>query len=533
MLGRRLWLVFLILPMTVAIYLGYVVWLGAESGFPLDDAWIHQTFARNLVERGEFAFNPGQASTASTSPLWTALLGAGYLVPNGSLPWAYALGLLCLGSISWLGYLLAKRLFPGRPYVPVLSSVALLLEWRLDWAALSGMETLLFSFLCLAVIYLVAISLQETLSPFRLSLLGAAAGLATAVRPEGAVLVFLAFAALIWRRQPWRRIVLALGVAFLPVLPVAVFNQVVSGTPLPSTFYAKQAAYAGPLSLGFGLTYLVGAVATLASGPLLVLLPGVAFAIYRAIVPGFAHSVFMARFSRQIHRVRSHRRGERPFAPTPGDPWPPNYPSTVNLPANYVVFLGLWTLAMIGLYMVKLPALFHHGRYLMPLIPPLVVVGAGGLAGLLAVSRLRILARLYGVLAALVFLVLWLNGAVVYGWDVKFITDEQVETARWLRDHTPAGALVATHDIGAIGYLSDRTILDTAGLITPELGPYVRDQQKILSYLEARKADYLAVFPKWYPSIVADPRFEEVFGVDQPYAVPAGADNMRVYRPKW
>ena len=47
------------------------------TGFPLDDAWIHQTYARNLAERGEWAFLPGEPSAASTSPLYTALLATG------------------------------------------------------------------------------------------------------------------------------------------------------------------------------------------------------------------------------------------------------------------------------------------------------------------------------------------------------------------------------------------------------------------------------------------------------------------------
>jgi len=38
-------------------------------GFPLDDAWIHQTYARNLVEFGQWAFIPGKLSAGSTAPV--------------------------------------------------------------------------------------------------------------------------------------------------------------------------------------------------------------------------------------------------------------------------------------------------------------------------------------------------------------------------------------------------------------------------------------------------------------------------------
>src|SRR5664279_3930986 len=49
-------------------------------GFPLDDSWIHQTYARNLALRGEWAFRPGIPSAGSTSPLWSALLALGFLL---------------------------------------------------------------------------------------------------------------------------------------------------------------------------------------------------------------------------------------------------------------------------------------------------------------------------------------------------------------------------------------------------------------------------------------------------------------------
>ena len=40
-------------------------------GFPLDDAWIHQTYARNLARSGQLAFVHGVPSAGSTAPLWS------------------------------------------------------------------------------------------------------------------------------------------------------------------------------------------------------------------------------------------------------------------------------------------------------------------------------------------------------------------------------------------------------------------------------------------------------------------------------
>ena len=62
-----------------AAYLIAVALLG-DSGFPLDDAWIHQTYARSLALTGRLEFTPGQASAGSTAPLWTLLLAVGYLL---------------------------------------------------------------------------------------------------------------------------------------------------------------------------------------------------------------------------------------------------------------------------------------------------------------------------------------------------------------------------------------------------------------------------------------------------------------------
>ena len=61
-------------------------------GFPLDDAWIHLTYARNFAEHGEWAFRLGENSAGSTSPLWTFLLSLGFFMRIAPTIWPFLLG---------------------------------------------------------------------------------------------------------------------------------------------------------------------------------------------------------------------------------------------------------------------------------------------------------------------------------------------------------------------------------------------------------------------------------------------------------
>ncbi|MCI0555635.1 MAG: hypothetical protein L0287_32215, partial [Anaerolineae bacterium] len=65
-------------------------------GFPLDDSWIHLTYARNLAEHGEWAFRLGERSAGSTAPLWTVLLSIGFLLGLAPYIWTYFLGWVVL-----------------------------------------------------------------------------------------------------------------------------------------------------------------------------------------------------------------------------------------------------------------------------------------------------------------------------------------------------------------------------------------------------------------------------------------------------
>jgi len=103
-----------------------------------------------------------------------------------------------------------------------------------------------------------------------------------------------------------------------------------------------------------------------------------------------------------------------------------------------------------------------------------------------------------------------------------------VETAAWLNKNTPNDALIAVHDIGAIGYFADRKLVDLAGLISPEVVPFIRDEQELANYMNTREVDYLVTFPGWYPLLTQE--VERVYESTGKFSPKAGGENMTVYR---
>src|SRR5690606_2879341 len=126
----------------------------AGGGFPLDDSWIHQVYGRNLAQTGQWAFITGQPSAASTSPLYTVLLAAGYRLNISYVVWTHLLGAVSLFLTGALGARLAEAHLPGQRFGGLLTGAALVLAWHLVWAAASGMETMLFGMFTLVLIAL-------------------------------------------------------------------------------------------------------------------------------------------------------------------------------------------------------------------------------------------------------------------------------------------------------------------------------------------------------------------------------------------
>lgn len=500
--------------LAVLSVIGYVIAAAIthKVGFALDDSWIHQTYARNLAERGEWAFVPGETSMASTSPLYTILLAVGYILHLPFFVWTFALGALALAGAGWIGRRLGGILFPDLPYAGLLTGITLVLAWHLIWAAVSGMETMLFCTLTLAVIGLAwrempqnndSKDIRQTFGRgFVLGLVGAAL---TLTRPEGAGLVGLAglFVLLAWphERGGWRLfLVWGVGLALgwlLGVAPYVALNYNETGNLLPNTSAAKQAENAPRLE--FSLLERYGRL-------LLVMSPGVQF----LLLPGAVLAIYKV-----MQRLRQDRR--------------------------VILFLLplAWIMMELSAYALKLPAPYQHGRYVIPILPSILVYGVGGTLKIVQAGRFtvpsRVLTRTLGLSAIAVLLVFWGVGAKTYGADVRIINTEMVDTAHWVKGHLPPEELLAVHDIGALGYYAPRPIVDTAGLVTPEIVPLLRDHEAVMRFLCEQNAHYLMVLPDQLPTTTDDPRLgrEPVFVTNAPYAPAAGSGNMTIYRLEW
>lgn len=478
----RVIILFLLSGAACAIYL-FASARSGTLGFPLDDAWIHQTYARNLGLHGEWAYLPGRPSAGSTAPLWTVVLALGYTLRLGPYLWTYGLGWLLLFALSLVGMSTFAMLCPTGRRFQLAAGILLAMEWHLVWAAVSGMETLFVAALDLLIFKL----LLDEHPPWFVA--GLLVGLSAWVRPDGITLLAPLLLVLLMGRFSYHekiRAATSLGVGFaLLLVPYLMFNRILAGAWLPNTTFAKQAEYAVELE-----SSLLSRLSEQA------MLPMVGVGVL--LLPGFIYL--------SVQSIKG-----RAWARLAG---------------------VLWIAGFLGLYAVRLPVTYQHGRYVMPVMPVYFIWGLAGLVelleGLPAGSVRRILGWTWALSLAALLGVFFALGAGAYQRDVAFIESEMVQTARWVAKNTPSQARVAAHDIGALGYFGQRELLDLAGLISPEVIPFIRDETRLESYLDAQQAAYLVTFPGWYPSLTR--RAELVYQTGGSISPALGGENMAVYR---
>lgn len=145
-----LWLALTLLVACVALAVRSVMAAtGGRFVYALDDAYIHMAMARNLALDGVWGCTPFQFSAASSSPLWTALLGAVFLLTGVHDVTPLLLNLLLLAlTLGVADTFLRQR--GAAPLLRAATLVGLVLVFPMPAMALFGMEHVLHLLLTIA-----------------------------------------------------------------------------------------------------------------------------------------------------------------------------------------------------------------------------------------------------------------------------------------------------------------------------------------------------------------------------------------------
>jgi len=488
-------------------------------GPTLDDTFIHLRFASNLARGHGFSFNPGQQLPGSTSPLWVLILtpfasGSKEFMVGASLVLS-SLSYLPLGVLAWM---LARRLGASRA-IGLTAGALVALNGRLLWAGMSGMETDLFAALSMLGFIVYLGEQKDGRMSWRAGLI---LGLAVGARPEGYMLfIGVVIHHLLSRARedgfsrramlgavPWAAIVVFAAL----IAPYIIFSVATSGGPLPTTFAAKSVDFAWLRGRYVRFTALYFWLDN--PGAALIIVPAAALAAVR------------------IFRER------------------------LGFLASGDGLVAGWALGYLAVSILMTPMPFHFCRYQIPVLPFFLIVCAR--AGEWAVSMasknegergtwIPMAASALLLIGALAGQVSVHKGGIIPRWPVittrsaKNIREMHVKVGTWLGRATRDGDVIATMDIGAIGFYSEREIIDLIGLVTPEITDVVRGKggggqrsKAIHEFLETRQPDYLAVFPDMYPGLLDDQRaYRYLFEVKLDDNQIAAHDRMVIFHCWW
>ena len=473
------WMVLIALPYLLAlITLGLA--LEGNIGFPLDDSWIHQVIARNLVQFHSWGFTPGVTSSGSSSTLWTLVLAFHYLLFPEHSPVLFPLVLNSLMLMA-CGILLWRMARQDRLGLPESLALGMLpgLSGNLIWLAFTGMEHVMFLALSLLSI---ALWFHRGTSRATVIASGISLGALGLTRPEGMALCLCLLLAYRWCGRRLMDAIYAGVSAALLIMPSLLLNLRTSGTLLPMTLLGRRYMYSGKETLHVGRSSFRGLILN----------------TYKDII---AH-----------HFFHTH---------------------TGWLVTCFVLlaFLGLfallrrfptrmsavcaWAVLDYAAYCVTLPEPGHGGRYqpfVLLLFPPLIAIGLIFVCRLaLTWSRKTALAE--GLAWASLLLTAGITATTLPRWrfalhdSIADINSTHVKLAAWINQNYPPGTAMAVFDIGAIGYYAHIRLVDLGGLVDRNYLPYLV-QRRVPDYLRERAIQYVIL-----PHTDADTHFGDLLNL--------------------
>jgi hypothetical protein len=505
-----------------AIYWTAVMVVCGGPGFPLDDSFIHLQFARNLYEHGQMAFKPGVPSSGSTAPMYAVLIAGVYHVVRNWYLASHLLGGLCSLGTAMAVYGIIHS-WTGRRDLARWAGLLTVLAAPTVVQAYSGMESAAYSLFFLVGLWLYGFDSRRLFG-------SAVLALTIWLRPELACLcpLILLERAVATRRRGGRWLAAWLADAWPHLLIWGVMALIYMSYHwyqdhhlVPSTFAAKVLVSHGVKPTW--LETLPPAVRNQHWG--LALLALTVWPVLVLVAAGLGVGTVCAPIALGLRKAI--------FAL-----WRDTSPKAAG-----------WRLAILTLVgyplargMVDNTGVFwmQQHRYYAHLTPLmiLIVIGAILVSGAIAKSRqsnrasvdLAIQKKRTFWWASLYQVVL---GAITVI-SVSNINSMQVRIAEWLRANTAEHELIAGNDIGAIAFVSRRPILDTIGLVEPELAEHLLGGGDLLAYLQRRNPTWVVIFPNWYQELSArEDLLQPVYSVELDCNIACGGPKMVVYRPLW
>ncbi|MBS1493281.1 MAG: hypothetical protein JST55_07215 [Bacteroidetes bacterium] len=468
----------------LSVLLAVVYLISANSvngynGFPLDDPWIHLTFAKNLAEYGSFSYFKNEMSTAgSTSPIYTVILAVGFLITKNEMVLSYTLGIIFLVLSGIWFYRLSSFEFAKENIFAIFCTAIFAADKWMNFIADSGMETTLFIFLIILTAYSYKKRQAVATAVFAALLLW--------TRPDstaflGALVLDYLWCVYLSKKDKniqlfTKQELMKMGGIFA-VIVLAYFgmNLKLSGSILPNTYNAKLTYYSPEFRSRS--EFLKGEVWDyFTSGAYGIMMFGFIISVLKLVVD------------------------------TAKKKYNPNF--------LYIVF----SFALVFVYWYKLPYAHRFGRYLMPIIPFLILVSMTGFRETAKYIgnyfKSKQIANGFNFVIVLLVLLFsfqaYIANKASFAYECKYINDRQVVAAKWIRDNTKETDIIGTHDVGAIAFYSQRKIVDVAGLVTPELINKLHDENYVeymKDYLKKSNVTYLAFLREWYRVVNQTPLF--------------------------
>lgn len=421
--------------------------LTSTIGVPLDDVYIHCRYAANLLAGNGYCFNLGPIVTADTSPLWVALLAFGGLFTSQIHIVAVVLSSLFYLLLAPTNYRLALSLGLEKRW-SIFAAVCTLFAARLVWSAPSGMEITLACFFTVFIIK-AHVDSQKKGKPGVLE--GILLALAIATRPELMFLSGLCFIDWVWLLVRTNKTYTSL---LLPSFFFLVFVSPVFALPLierGSFVYHSSIVQGAGISLLPNFTYLWYACKILL------------FSIAPPVVVALLSPVLL---------WKEHK-------------W------------RLLVVFGIGLPVLLSFVA---PQFRHHGRYFFPAMPILIVLGIGVLSGMLKrqnMMKFRICVQIGLCCFALVGAGIWVRN---YQDCIANINDQHVAASEWIEKNAKDGDVIAAQDVGAIGYFTEKNVIDLVGLVSPDMYTVQNDQKEVWKKARAQGANLFFIYTRLNPS---------------------------------